>query len=262
MYCGTCGTQATPGASYCLRCGTRLVQPLDGPSTAGVADTPGAPAPNAQPAYPVVQPVPPATPGPPISQYPPGYGPPPGFGPPPGYSATPGYAYTPMAPAGDVAGAAPVLAPWWKRFVAMIIDCCVLGAFYFIVLIVVGVIVNGQNGTTTTTTSPTDSAQVALGVVVLVILASIPNALYFGLMNGSTRGQTFGKMALGVAVRDARTYERIGFARGIGRSLIVVVFEIAAFIPFIVDALSPLWDKRRQAWHDRVVGSVVVDLRP
>ena len=219
-------------------------------------------APIAQSAYPVAPSASPvAGPAPPITQYPPGYGPPPGFGPPPGYVATPGYAFTPTPPGGDIGGSGPALAPWWKRFVAIIIDGCVLGAFYFIVLIVVGVIVSGQNGTTTT--SSTGPAQVALGVVVLVILASIPNALYFGLMNGSRRGQTLGKMALSIAVRDAQTNERIGLARGIGRSLMVVVFGVAAaFVPFIVDALSPLWDQKRQAWHDKVVGSVVVDLRP
>jgi uncharacterized RDD family membrane protein YckC len=81
-------------------------------------------------------------------------------------------------------------------------------------------------------------------------------------MNGSRRGQTLGKMALGIAVRDARTGAAIGFWRGLGRFLITLVFEIALFIPYIVDSLAPLWDRRRQSWHDRVVHSVVVDLKP
>jgi uncharacterized RDD family membrane protein YckC len=41
-----------------------------------------------------------------------------------------------------------------------------------------------------------------------------------------------------------------------------VVFEIVAMVPFVVDALSPLWDKKHQSWHDKVVGTVVVDLKP
>ncbi len=46
----------------------------------------------------------------------------------------------------------------------------------------------------------------------------LPLALYYGIMNGSRRGQTVGKMALGIAVRDARTGQRIGFlAAALGR---------------------------------------------
>lgn len=93
-------------------------------------------------------------------------------------------------------------------------------------------------------------------------MASIPNALYFGLMNGSRRGQTVGKMALGVAVRDALTGQRIGFWRAAGRILISTLFDLLFFIPCLLDNLAPLWDARRQALHDKVVHSVVIDLKP
>ena len=43
---------------------------------------------------------------------------------------------------------------------------------------------------------------------------------------------------------------------------ITVVFYIVLLIPYIIDNLSPLWDTRRQAWHDKVVHSVVVDRNP
>ena len=69
-------------------------------------------------------------------------------------------------------------------------------------------------------------------------------------------------MALGIAVRDARTGGSIGFWRAFGRNLITWVFTVAFVIPYIVDSLSPLWDKRRQALHDKAAHSVVVDLRP
>jgi len=29
------------------------------------------------------------------------------------------------------------------------------------------------------------------------------------------------------------------------------------YIPGILDYLSPLWDKQSQAWHDKIVSSVV-----
>jgi uncharacterized RDD family membrane protein YckC len=255
MFCGTCGTRVQPGASYCINCGSKIAAANSQPANGVIAVPDNAPNAVPQTTSATAQPLPP------INAYPPGYGPPPGSGPPPGYAPSAGYAVMP-APGATGLIENRVLAPWWKRFVAMIIDCCVLGAGYFIVLIVIGIIVqHAQNGTTTTTTQ-TDSAQVALGLFVIFILASIPNSLYFGLMNGSKRGQTLGKMALGIAVRDATSGDRIRFWRSLGRSLMVVVFEIVLFVPFILDGLSPLWDKKRQAWHDKVVGTVVVDLRP
>ena len=102
-----------------------------------------------------------------------------------------------------------------------------------------------------------------LGALFVVWLAaSIPAAIYYAAMNGSRRGQTVGKMALGIAVRDARTGGPIGFWRALGRNLITVVFEALFSIPYILDSLAPLWDARRQAWHDKVAHSVVVDLKP
>jgi uncharacterized RDD family membrane protein YckC len=69
-------------------------------------------------------------------------------------------------------------------------------------------------------------------------------------------------MALNIAVRDAHTGGPIGFWRAVGRYLITCVFYIVLVIPYLIDNLSPLWDGRRQAWHDHVVRSVVVDKNP
>jgi uncharacterized RDD family membrane protein YckC len=254
MFCGTCGTPVQPGGTYCINCGTRVSATNDQAANTDLSLPENAASAVSRITYATARPMQP------MSAYPPGYGPPPGQGPPPGYAPSPGHVLT-AAPGALDPVANRVLAPWWKRFVAMIIDCCVLGAGYFIVLIVIGIILkNAQNATTTTT--QTDSAQVALGFFILFIIASVPNSLYFGLMNGSKRGQTVGKMALGIAVRDAATGQRIRFWRSLGRSLMVFVFEIALFVPFILDSLAPLWDKKNQAWHDKVVGTVVVDLRP
>lgn len=193
---------------------------------------------------------------PPMPQlnYPPGYGPPPG----------PGQA--PQAPRSGsvrfdyVLGVA--LAPWWKRLVAAFIDGAILSVFYFIVLAVIGAAAKGSSNGSTTSTTTHNGGALFLGFIVVAVLASIPNSIYFGALNGSRRGQTLGKMALGIAVRDARTGDRIGFWRGFGRSMMWLVFEIVAYVPYIIDNLSPLWDKRRQAWHDKAAGTIVVDLRP
>ena len=192
---------------------------------------------------------------------PPAYTPyPPGYGPPPGMPPTGGVSY--QDPRVRVDGVLHLaLAPWWKRFLALLIDSMALGTAVFIFLVIVGAAT--RNSTASTTNNPPLSpGQGVVGFFVLFVLASIPFALYFGIMNGSRRGQTLGKMAMGITVRDARTGAPIGFWRGVGRYAITIVFYAAFVIPYIIDNLSPLWDSRRQAWHDHVVHSVVVERNP
>jgi uncharacterized RDD family membrane protein YckC len=201
---------------------------------------------------------PPTSSLPPMPPPPAGY--PPGYGPPPGHGAMPPPAQNGSVRFDHVVGV--VLAPWWKRLVAVMIDGAILGVAYFILVGIIGAIVRGSsNGTTTTTTTRAGGA-IFIGFIFIVIIASIPSSIYFGALNGSRRGQTIGKLALGIAVRDARTGGKIGFWRGFARALMWVVFELVVYVPYILDNLAPLWDKRRQAWHDKAVGSIVVDLRP
>ena len=84
--------------------------------------------------------------------------------------------------------------------------------------------------------------------------------LYYALLNGGTKGQTIGKMAMRIQVRDIDTGGPIGVGRGFGRQLMIYLFTFACVLPLLLDYLSPLWDQRRQAWHDKVVRSVVVDV--
>lgn len=193
----------------------------------------------------------------PSAPYPPGYGPPPGYGAPPGTVLIPlGYPPNPGVRLDEVLHLS--LSPWWKRFLAFLIDSMILGVAFFIVLVVIAAASHGSN-TSTTNNQPLTPGQAVVGFTFLFILASIPLVLYYGIMNGSKRGQTLGKMALSIAVRDARTGGPIGFWRGVGRYVITIVFSLVLFIPYLIDNLSPLWDTRRQAWHDKVVHSVVVD---
>ncbi len=84
--------------------------------------------------------------------------------------------------------------------------------------------------------------------------------LYDALLNGGAKGQTVGKSSCAIQVRDIETGGPIGFGRGLGRQLILYVFAIACVLPLLLDYLSPLWDQKRQAWHDKLVRSVVVDV--
>ncbi len=100
----------------------------------------------------------------------------------------------------------------------------------------------------------TPRAWAIVGIEIVAILA------YFALLDGGRRGQTIGKTVTRIAVRSIDD----GGPLGVGRALIRQVVFVGLFFVFflgVIDALSPLWDPRRQAWHDKVVASSVVEIR-
>ena len=100
-----------------------------------------------------------------------------------------------------------------------------------------------------------DGAWAVLGIAYLLWLV-LP-FIYFTLMQGGERGQTYGKRWLGIRVVSDETGNRIGYGRAFGRYAITVVFGFL-LIPLLLDYLWPLWDTKNQALHDKVVGSIVV----
>lgn len=83
---------------------------------------------------------------------------------------------------------------------------------------------------------------------------------YFAFLNGSAEGQTFGKRLFGIAVRDAADGGSIGPGRAAMRYIIVGMFRIVVFFLLFtgLDGLWPLWDRERDALHDKIAGSAVV----
>lgn len=156
------------------------------------------------------------------------------------------------------------LAQWWKRLLAIIIDGLLIG----IPLAIVFVVFVGVSFTQTVEVDPitgeiTKGGGLFAGSTLLFQAASlIVSVAYYGLLNGSDRGQTVGKMALNIRVRDADGGGPIGVGRGVVRGLVAVLPSQVPFVGFIwalLDGLWPLWDPKRQALHDKAANSVVVD---
>src|SRR6266542_2638338 len=87
---------------------------------------------------------------------------------------------------------------------------------------------------------------------------------YYAFLNGSDVGQTFGKRALGIQVRDAASAGTIGVQRAALRSFVAALFRVVPFFGLftLLDGLWPLRDPQRQALHDKIAGSVVVRVTP
>ncbi len=167
----------------------------------------------------------------------------------------PGYSYqgsTAGAPAGVPSAVGGELAEWWRRVLAIIIDG--------LVLLIPSAILTAPFGFATTDTDPiTGEPTFDFGALAISTLISLAlTVVYFGLLDGNERGQSVGKMALGIRVRDADTGGPIGFGRAAGRRLVYSVLWYLVVIPGLINALSPLWDPRNQAWHDKAARTIVV----
>jgi uncharacterized RDD family membrane protein YckC len=88
-------------------------------------------------------------------------------------------------------------------------------------------------------------------------IATLFGLLYVALLEGGPRGQTLGKMALGIRVIDFNTGGPIGYARGFLRYIGKLISAIACFLGY----LWMLWDKEKQTWHDKIATTVVVPVQ-
>lgn len=167
-------------------------------------------------------------------QQPQGYG---GY-PPQGYQQ-PGYGQ------GGYGPPAPPYSGFWRRVGAVIIDGLILS----IPNSIIGAIF-GDNG----------GVGVSYGfqpgeVLIVNLLTTLIGVAYYALLEGGARGQTVGKMALGIRVVDANTFQPgIGIGRGVGRYFA----RILSAIPLGLGYFWMLWDNRKQTWHDKLVSSLVV----
>jgi uncharacterized RDD family membrane protein YckC len=119
-------------------------------------------------------------------------------------------------------------AGFWRRFGAVFLDGIVLG-------IITGILIALIKG-----------AGYAIGFLITIS--------YYSYFEGSPRGQTLGKRALGIRVIDFNTGESIGY----GRAAIRYVSSILSAIVIYIGYLWMLWDREKQCWHDKFASSIVV----
>lgn len=67
------------------------------------------------------------------------------------------------------------------------------------------------------------------------------------------KGWTPGKRLLGMRVEDANRGGTLGWRRDLLRRVAFIV----SVLPFYLGLLWPIWDRRRQTWHDKIARSVV-----
>jgi uncharacterized RDD family membrane protein YckC len=139
-------------------------------------------------------------------------------------------------------------ASWIRRLVAIVIDGLVvglLGSIVFVGLISLdgGFSENADTGVLT-----------VLGVLLGFLL--IP-AGYEALLVARD-GQTLGKKVLRIRV-VSDTGGRVVFANALARWFVRTLLVWLFWIPYVIDCLWPLWDRRNQSLHDKAARTIVVD---
>jgi uncharacterized RDD family membrane protein YckC len=144
---------------------------------------------------------------------------------------------------------------FWRRFTAFSIDKLILAAIG-VMLFFVGSVALGMG------VSPYDMAEqpevlFALGLKVMAIYQAITLFLdmaYFTYFHGTT-GQTPGKRLMGL-----RVVQDTGEALSLGTAFLRWVGYIVSALPLLMGFIWAGVDRRKQAWHDKIAGTVVIDL--
>ena len=160
--------------------------------------------------------------------------------PPPQY-----YAQQPAGPAPGVRYAA-----WFGRLIAYLIDGFIL-SFIVSLFYVLGFVVLA--GTSTADAAGNVTAGPGAGIGLIIFLVGVVVGILWKPFWWSRGGQTPGYKLLGMRVVRASDGGKIGFGTGLLRE-IGYIFSSIFYLGFIWAA----FDARKQGWHDKIAGTVVI----
>jgi len=139
-------------------------------------------------------------------------------------------------------------ASFLRRLLATIIDGVLLTSINLILILIIG--------TYALPFLPKDKtiSYFNLDSNYITVLSFIVGSLYYIYFIGS-RGQTPGKMLLRIKVVKLETYEVPGYFKAFVRE---IIGKVISSIFLILGYLWMLWDPKKQTWHDKLVGTVVI----
>lgn len=143
----------------------------------------------------------------------------------------------------------------WRRAFANMVDGLVVG----VIAILVGFPAEMLSSGPTLISVIGREQSLLVGVVMLIAFV-----LYFCISHARW-GQTLGKRAFRIRVVDPTTGSPPGYAAAALRALIYPGLAAVLVTPFsaliLVDVLWMFWDDRCRCLHDKVAGTIVVDVR-
>ena len=135
----------------------------------------------------------------------------------------------------------------WRRFVAYIIDACIILTASFVIITAFVAIITAFNGVMN------ESIEARMEVILRRILYSVGAWLYFALCESSRSQATPGKLALGIKVVGPDG-ARISFGRATGRFFATALSNLTLGAGYVMVAFTP----KKQALHDMIAHFFVV----
>lgn len=136
-----------------------------------------------------------------------------------------------------------------RRLGAYLIDSMLLGSVFYVVflvgMVVAALVAKSAGG---------DQEAFLVGVAVSYLLYPVMSLAYYAGMESSKLQASVGKLALGIKVVDGQG-RRLGFGRAAGRWAGSIVSYLILYIGFLMAG----WTRRKQALHDLMAGTFVVD---
>ncbi|MDX6260620.1 MAG: hypothetical protein QOH84_2308 [Kribbellaceae bacterium] len=184
----------------------------------------------------------------------PGYGQPgygqPGYGQPqPPYGQNPyqqGYGYG--GPGGSE------LADWGSRVGAALLDGLISGIPGGIGYLVFAIDIAAKADSDSYTYNNEGPSAFAVILAIVGILASIGLWVWNRVIRQGRTGQSLGKSVLKIKLVDAVYFQPIGAGKSLLRDILRGIFDQVCFL----NSLWPLWDDKKQTWHDKVMSTYVI----
>ena len=152
-----------------------------------------------------------------------------------------------------------VLAEWWKRAVAALIDGVILSIPVFLLLSLFGLGI--QKSAETSDAQTVDGGAIA-GFFITWLVYMVVAIAYYVYFHGNERGQTPGKMVMNLQLRDEASGGPVGYGKAALRWLTAGALGLLCGVGSLIDVLFPLWDPKRQTIHDKAANTLVIDLKP
>jgi uncharacterized RDD family membrane protein YckC len=141
------------------------------------------------------------------------------------------------------------------RALARIIDTVIYGVFWALLFGLMFAIGMGSS-------SSVDGATIGFGGIVLLWFFGVAATVSYELVMIAVKGQTVGKMVVGVKVVDQRNGQNPGWGASFVRILIPQIANFFCGLGLLV-YLSPMFDSsgRMQGWHDNVANDLVISTK-
>jgi uncharacterized RDD family membrane protein YckC len=149
---------------------------------------------------------------------------------------------------------------FWARLVAYVIDTLIIGLPSMIALFAALFFLGGFGIMLHQRRADPDAVRAMMVTLVPIFLLGmlalmIIHWLYFAGMESSARQGTFGKSVMSLRVADLEG-KRISFGHATGRFFAKIV---SGMIPFLIGYLMAAFTEKKQALHDLIAGTLVLE---